>query len=137
MTSIKIYEAINSSPSDDWELDVKTGNFNHAVLKGLSIVRVIDLCKDQEDDFWELHCETDASSIIEYVIIYGDRPIARHSFVALKDSSIVLPLPASGIKEISHDQLNLAKIINTKTSIDELIEQAKSKIRNAFLDKNV
>ncbi len=133
MTVIKIPEVINSSPIDDWELEPKTGNFRHKVLEDLGIVRVTGLFKNHENGFWETYCETDTSKIIEYVIIYGDKTIAQYSFVELKDSTIVLPLPRLGTKDISIDQLNLSKIINTKTSIDDLIKQAKLKISNSFV----
>ena len=102
-------------------------------MEDLSIVKVTNLYKNQKNGFWESLCETDASKVIEYVIMHRKKYVAQYSFVELKDSSIVLPLPKLGTKEISNNQLYLSKIINTQTSIDDLIKQAKLKIHNSFI----
>ena len=133
MTVMKIHDIISSSPIGEWELDLETGNFSHKVLEDLNIVKVTNLYKNQKNGFWEAHCETDTSKVIEYVIIHRKKYVAQYSFVELKGSSIVLPLPRLGTKEISSDQLYLSKIINTQTSIEDLIRQARLKIQNSFI----
>lgn len=133
MKGIEVNEVLATSTIDDWDLDVEANVLKYKYFDDLTIIKVVGSCKSQEECFWKDHCDIEHGKRLEYMVKLRGAYIGRYSFVEIDNIGIVLPLPRSGSKEISVDQLNLAKIVNTKVSIDELIEQSALKIRASYI----
>lgn len=120
---------------DDWEANPRLEGFRHKGIDGLEIIRVMGSTESPTECYWKDHCEVKQGASVEYMVKLHEEFICRHYFVEIENIDIVLPIPKLGTTEITNEQLNLAKIINTKISVDNLIEQAKSSIQSLFLSK--
>ena len=130
---LDINAVLNSGKIEDWELNPKVDGFRHKKINGLEIIRVLGSTENSKECYWKDHCEVKQGANVEYMVKFHEEFICRHYFVEIENIDIVLPLPKLGTKEITNEQLNLAKIINTKISVDQLIKQAKSNIQSLFL----
>jgi hypothetical protein len=130
---LDINAVLNSGKVDDWELNPELDGFRHKVIKGLEIIRVLGSAENPARCYWKDHCEVKQGANIEYMVKFNEEFVCRHYFVEIENINIVLPLPKLGTTEITLGQLNLAKIINSKISVDHLIEHAKFSIRNLYL----
>jgi hypothetical protein len=132
---LDINAVLNSGKNEDWELSHRVEGFRHKDIDGLEIIRVLGSTEDPIECYWKDHCEVKQGASLEYMVKFHEEFICRHYFVEIENINIVLPLPKLGSKEITNEQLNLAKIINTKISVDQLIEQAKFSIQSLYLLK--
>lgn len=127
---LDISAVLNSGKVDEWESIPKLDGFRHKVIKGLEIIRVLGSTENPAECYWKDHCEVKQGASVEYMVKFNDEFISRHYFVEIENIDIVLPLPKLGTTEITLAQLNLAKIINSKISVDRLIKQARFSIRS-------
>ena len=132
---LDISAVLNSGSIDDWELSHRVEGFQHKDINGLEIIRVLGSTENPTECYWKDHCEVKQGGSVEYMVKFHQEFICRHYFVEIENIDIVLPLPKLGTTEITNEQLNLAKIINTKISVDQLIKQAKFSIQALFLLK--
>jgi len=132
---LDISAVLNSGNIDDWELSHRVEGFQHKNINGLEIIRVLGSTENPTECYWKDHCEVKQGGSVEYMVKFHQEFIFRHYFVEIENIDIVLPLPKLGTTEITNEQLNLAKIINTKISVDQLIRQAKFSIQSLFLLK--
>lgn len=132
---LDINAVLNSGKVEDWELSHRVEGFQHKNIEGLEIVRVLGSTENPTECYWKDHCEVKPGTSIEYMVKFHHEFICRHYFVEIENINIVLPLPKLGTTEITNEQLNLARIINTQISVDQLIEQAKFSIQSLFLLK--
>jgi len=132
---LDISAVLNSGNIDDWELSHRVEGFQHKNINGLEIIRVLGSTENPTECYWKDHCEVKQGGSVEYMVKFHQEFICRHYFVEIENIDIVLPLPKLGTTEITNEQLNLAKIINTKISVDQLIRQAKFSIQSLFLLK--
>jgi hypothetical protein len=132
---LNINDVLTSGRIDDWELNPKTEGFHHKVFEDLEIIKVASPDGDFKECFWKDHCEIKEGVNIEYMVKFGDEFISRHFFVEIENIGIVLPLPKLGTHQITLDQLNLAKIINTKVRAEDLIEQARLNIQSLHFEE--
>jgi hypothetical protein len=130
--NLGINAALNSGKVEDWELKSSIEGFQHKYINGLEIIRVLGSIENPIECYWKDHCEVKQGSSIEYMVKFHEEFICRHYFVEIENINIILPLPKLGTNEITNEQLNLAKIINTKISVDQLIEQARFSIQSLF-----
>jgi hypothetical protein len=127
---LDISAVLNSGKVDEWESIPGLEGFRHKIIKGLEIIRVLGSTENPAECYWKDHCEVKQGASVEYMVKFHDEFISRHYFVEIENIDIVLPLPKLGTTEITLVQLNLAKIINSKISVDRLIKQAKFSIRS-------
>lgn len=130
--NLDINAVLNSGRVDDWELSPGLEGFRHKTIKGLEIIRVLGSAENPAECYWKDHCEVKQGGGVEYMVKFHEEFISRHYFVEIENIDIVLPLPKLGTAEITLSQLNLAKIINSKISVDHLIKHAKSSIRSLY-----
>lgn len=123
---------LSTGSTEDWVLNSRGDGFHHKTTKGLEIVRILGAIESPAECYWKDHCEVKQGASVEYMVKFHEVFVCRHYFVEIEHINIVLPIPKLGSKEITLEQLNLAKIINTKISVDCLIRQAKSNIHSLF-----
>ncbi|MEH6448749.1 MAG: hypothetical protein V7765_08770 [Oleispira sp.] len=133
--NLDISAVLNSGKIKDWEFNPRIEGFQHKNIDGLEIIRVLGSTENPTECYWKDHCEVKQGASVEYMLKFHEEFICRHYFVEIENINIVLPLPKLGTTEITNEQLNLAKIINTRISVDQLIEQAKFSIQSLFLLK--
>lgn len=125
MKLTEVEKILKESSQKDWIVDDETGSFTYKEDLNLRIERAdYDTYSDFNEEWATSHPDKSAKKV-DYTVKYGQSFVDRKNLVSVDGHRATLPMTESAIsKNVSSEDVNFAKIIDTSSNVDEYIKRS-------------